>query len=153
MTHDQDAIKRAIPHRPPFLFLDAILEHDETGLKASRKLEENESFFEGHYPGNPIMPGVLMCEAVFQAGAVFLAHRAGISTSTDNHTEEAGPTPILSRIQDARFKRIVKPGDTIEVDVRPKETMQKFHFMEGKVSVYGKIALTIQFALALVDEH
>ena len=66
-------IYRRIPHRPPFLFIDKILEIDENGAKAELEIKPNLSFLEGHYPGNPIMPGVLLCESVFQTGAIFLA--------------------------------------------------------------------------------
>lgn len=140
-----DAILKTIPHRPPFLFLDKIVEHTSEKLIAERTLRANEAFFEGHYPGNPITPGVLLCEAVFQAGAVFLVkHLEAEGASSE------GLTPILSRIREARFKQMVKPGETITIEVAHKETVQKFHFMSGKVSKGGKTVLTIEYALALV---
>lgn len=143
MTED---ILKTIPHRPPFLFIDTIVEHTPEKLIAQRTIRADEFFFEGHYPGNPIMPGVLMCEAVFQAGAVFLVKRFELEGQT---TE--GLTPILSRIKDARFKQMVKPGDTLDIEVSHKETVQKFHFMSGKVSKAGKTVLTLEYALAMVE--
>lgn len=140
-----DDILKTIPHRPPFLFLDEIIEHSADKIIARRAIRADEFFFEGHYPGNPIMPGVLMCEAVFQAGAVFLVRRLESEGASADDL-----TPILSRIKDARFKQMVKPGDTIDIEVTHKETVQKFHFMNGKVSKEGKTVLTIEFALALV---
>ena len=68
-----EEIHRRIPHRPPFLFIDKIIDIAETGATASLSVRADLPFFEGHYPGNPIMPGVLLCESVFQTGAIFLA--------------------------------------------------------------------------------
>ena len=121
-------IEQAIPHRPPFLFLDEITEMGENHIKATRLIRQEEPQFEGHYPGNPIMPGVLLCESTFQAAAVYLADKMKKEGS-----DMANGTPVLSRIQDAKFKQMVKPRDTIEIEVTFKETVSKFHFLKGTV--------------------
>ena len=64
-----------IPHRPPFLFIDRVLEESDDTIKAEKKIDPKEPFFEGHYPGRPIMPGVLIFESIFQAGAIMLGKR------------------------------------------------------------------------------
>ncbi len=143
----QMEIEKTIPHRPPFLFLDAVLEIGETTIKANRLLRAEEPHFAGHYPGNPIMPGVLLCEAAFQAGAVLLVHRMRQAGGTAEHL-----TPVLSRIQEAKFKQMVRPGDEITIEVAWMETISQFHFLKGKISKEAKLVLTISFALALVDE-
>ena len=140
-------IHRRIPHRPPFLFIDNILEITDTGAKASLTVREDFSFFEGHYPGNPIMPGVLLCESVFQTGAIFLADFLKNQTLTDDKV-----TPVLSRIRDARFKRMVLPGDQIEISVSIKDQMGQFYNLTGEIKNKNKTALTISFALALVQD-
>tara|TARA_Y200000002_G_scaffold295611_1_gene250089 strand:- start:377 stop:814 length:438 start_codon:yes stop_codon:yes gene_type:complete len=140
-------IHRRIPHRPPFLFIDNILEITDTGAKASLTVREDFSFFEGHYPGNPIMPGVLLCESVFQTGAIFLADFLKNQTLTDDKV-----TPVLSRIRDARFKRMVLPGDQIEISVSIKDQMGQFYNLTGEIKNKNKTALTISFALALVKD-
>ena len=140
-------IHRRIPHRPPFLFIDNILEITDTGAKASLTVREDFSFFEGHYPGNPIMPGVLLCESVFQTGAIFLADYLKNQTLTDDKV-----TPVLSRIRDARFKRMVLPGDQIEISVTIKDQMGQFYNLSGEIKNNKKTALTISFALALVKD-
>lgn len=140
-------IHRRIPHRPPFLFIDNILEITDTGAKASLTVREDFSFFEGHYPGNPIMPGVLLCESVFQTGAIFLADFLTNQTLTDDKV-----TPVLSRIRDARFKRMVLPGDQIEISVSIKDQMGQFYNLTGEIKNKNKTALTISFALALVKD-
>ena len=140
-------IHRRIPHRPPFLFIDNILEITDTGAKASLAVRKDFSFFEGHYPGNPIMPGVLLCESVFQTGAIFLADYLKNQTLTDDKV-----TPVLSRIRDARFKRMVLPGDQIEISVTIKDQMGQFYNLSGEIKNNNKTALTISFALALVKD-
>lgn len=140
-------IHRRIPHRPPFLFIDNILEITDTGAKASLTVREDFSFFEGHYPGNPIMPGVLLCESVFQTGAIFLADYLKNQTLTDDKV-----TPVLSRIRDARFKRMVLPGDQIEISVTIKDQIGQFYNLSGEIKNNNKTALTISFALALVKD-
>ena len=92
-----------------------------------------------------MIPGVLRYEAVFQTAAVYLT-----KTFERENTDITGLTPVLSRIKDARFKSMVKPGDTVEISVQMKETISKFHFMTGKIHKDGKIVLTIEYALALV---
>lgn len=139
-------IHQAIPHRPPFLFLDAITHVDDAHVVATRTVRADEPQFEGHYPGNPIMPGVLLCEAVFQAGAVYMAHRFGNGQGTG-----AG-TPILARVENARFKQIVKPGDELTIEARFKESISRFHFMEGSIKRADKAVMSVGFAFTLVTE-
>ena len=139
-------IYRSIPHRPPFLFIDEIVEVREDGATCKRIIRMEEPQFAGHYPGNPIMPGVLLCEACFQTGAIYLAKQI----------EQEGRslkdvTPVLSRIKDARFKQMVKPGDELLIEVTMKEKLGKFFFLQGKVLKQGKPALTIEFALAMLE--
>lgn len=143
-----EEILRRIPHRPPFLFVDEIVEMDLTRALCRRTLRAEEDFFAGHYPGNPITPGVLLCESVFQAGALLLVDRIHAAGG-----ETAGKTPVLSRIQDARFKRMVKPGDTVEIEAIFKEELRGFQFLRGNVKNGGKLALTIDFVLAVLDER
>ncbi|MEM1221993.1 MAG: 3-hydroxyacyl-ACP dehydratase FabZ family protein [Verrucomicrobiota bacterium] len=141
-----EEILRTIPHRPPFLFIDEILEIREDGAVCKRMIRMEEPQFEGHYPGNPIMPGVLLCEACFQTGAIYLAKKIG---NVGGSLKDL--TPVLSRISDARFKQMVKPGDEVTIEVTMKETISKFHFLKGKVLKEGKPALTIEFALAMLE--
>ena len=92
------------------------------------------------------MPGVLLCESCFQAGAIYLAKQIEQEGRSLNDV-----TPVLSRIADARFKQMVKPGDEITIEVTMKETVSRFYFMKGKVLKGGKPAMTIEFALAMVE--
>jgi len=143
-----DELVKTIPHRPPFLFVDEVVELREDGVTAKRTLRDDEAYFEGHYPGNPIMPGVLLCESTFQASAIFLNKKLaadGIDIATR--------TPILSRITDAKFKNMVRPGETFTIDVTYEKSMADFHFLRGSVKRGdGKTALVLSFVLALVEQ-
>lgn len=92
------------------------------------------------------MPGVLLCEACFQTGAIFLGKQIEKEGKSLNDV-----TPVLSRIGEARFKQMVKPGDEITIEVTMKETVARFFFMKGKILKEGKPAMTIEFALAMVE--
>lgn len=143
-----DEIYNTIPHREPFLFIDSIQEVRESGATAKRLIRPDEPQFQGHYPGNPIMPGVLLCEAVFQTAAVFLVkklEKEGLSAK--------GLTPILSRINEVKFKQMVKPGDLILIDVEMIETIGHFHFLKGTIRKDGKLVLSLECALALINEN
>jgi 3-hydroxyacyl-[acyl-carrier-protein] dehydratase len=139
-----DQILRAIPHRPPFLFVDKIVEVTETRIKATKEIKPSESFFEGHYPGNPIMPGVLICESIFQTGAILLSNIIGYS---------GDGTPVLTRINNAKFKNMVKPGDILEMEAELVERVGSAFFLKGKASVVGKTVVTVEFAVTLVKSE
>ena len=143
-----EEIHRRIPHRPPFLFIDEIVKISDSGAEASLSVKPEFPFFEGHYPGNPIMPGVLLCESVFQTGAVFLADLLEDESLTDESV-----TPVLTRIRDARFKRMVLPGDKLDISVSLSDRMGKFFNLTGQIKNQGKACLTISFALALIKDE
>ncbi len=130
-----------IPHRPPFLFVDEIVSESADGLVAKRTLRADEEFYKGHYPGAPITPGVLLCEAVFQTGALYLARTmAGKGTS-------AG-VPLMAKISDVRFRNPVYPGETITIEVKQKEMLGGFYMMSGSVKSGDKRVLTVDFTVA-----
>ncbi len=140
-------ILATIPHRPPFLFIDEIKEVRTDGAVCTRTFRADEPFYSGHYPGNPITPGVLLCESVFQTAAIYLTKKLQAEGVTS-----ADKTPVLCRIEEAKFKGMVKPGDTVTIEVKHVETLQQFHFLTGSVRLDGKVVLTIRFALALVPQ-
>lgn len=138
-----------IPHRPPFLWLDRVVEITGDSIIAGKKIPEDLDVFQGHYPGYPLMPGVLLCEAVFQAGGVLLAERMR-SGSGPSSGESTPAKPVLTRIIGAKFKREVKPGDQIEVSARLVEQVGPAWFLKGTVRVDGKVAVQVEFAVTLV---
>ncbi len=140
-----DEVLNAIPHRPPFLFVDEVVEETEDTLTARRYVPETEAFFQGHYPNNPIMPGVLISEAVFQTGAILMSR-----LFADKIKEDPTLVPVLSKITNARFKSIVRPGDTLLITAKYKESMSNFSFMDGSVKTEdGRRVMNVSFCVAL----
>ena len=133
-----------IPHRPPFLFIDEIVSESENALIARRTWRTDEFFYEGHYPGAPITPGVLLCEAVFQAGALYMAKRAQTAGKKLNEG-----SPLIAKISDARFRLPVYPGDEVIIEVKRKETLGGFTMMGGSMrKADGKRIMSVEFAVA-----
>jgi len=135
-----DAVLNAIPHRPPFLFVDKIISASETQINTERKIREDEEFFKGHYPGNPLMPGVLICESIFQSAAILVGQ---------NMPEGTEGVPVLTRIKEAKFKNMVFPGDVLSVQVDIVEKLGSTHFMKGVAKANGKVAVRVAFAVTL----
>ena len=137
-----EEILRAIPHRPPFLFVDKIVEQTETKIRTTKKISPKEPFFKGHYPGNPVMPGVLICESIFQSGAILLSGMVG---------DISDGTPVLTRIGNAKFKNMVKPGAILEIEAELVEKVSNAFFMKGSASSAGKKVVTVEFAVSLAN--
>ena len=133
---------QSIPHREPFLFVDKIVELSDDRIVTTKYIAPDFDVFRGHYPNQPVMPGVLLCECCFQAGALLMANIVG------GYDESAG-VPVVTRIQDARFKRMVKPGDTLQVEVTLDDTLDNAYFLTGRAKVEGKLAVRITFACML----
>jgi len=132
-----------IPHREPFLFVDRVLEQSENTIKAERIVRADEFYFKGHYPGNPILPGVLLCESMFQAGAILMSSIAELST---------GVVPVVTRADKIKFKQMVKPGDVLTISVEFTEKIGPAYCFKGKTMVGGKVASSCEFMCALVSE-
>ena len=140
-----EEVLRSIPHRPPFLFVDEIIEMRDDGAITRFTVKEDLDFFAGHYPGNPIMPGVLICEAVFQSAAIFLVNKFS------GNYEGKKVTPVLGKIMNARFRQMVKPGDVLTIEVSIKEKMGMFFICRGVVKNGEKRSLNLEYTLALVE--
>ena len=133
-----------IPHRPPFLFVDSIVSDGPDGLVAQRTWRADEDFYRGHYPHAPITPGVLLCESVFQTGALFMAKQALAAGAKPGEG-----VPLLAKISDVRFRNPVYPGDITLIVGKKKETMGGFTMMSGAVrKADGTRVLTVDFAVA-----
>jgi 3-hydroxyacyl-[acyl-carrier-protein] dehydratase len=133
----REEIYRAIPHREPFLLVDEILQRDEKRIVCTKTFSGREDFFAGHYPGFPLVPGVLLCEAAMQCGAILLSQHF---TATDDLV------PVATRMGDVRFKRMVRPGELIRMEVELTERLADAFFLKAKVTVDGATAVRFEFA-------
>lgn len=138
-----------LPHRPPFLFVDEIVAETDNSLTALLRVRPEFDFFRGHYPGNPIMPGVLISEAVFQAGSILLTKILQRESASAGGAASTGGVPVLARIENARFRSVVRPGDELTIDVKLKERMSGFCFMTGSVKAGARRVMNVDFCVTL----
>lgn len=132
-----ETIKSAIPHREPFLLIDEIVEQSDSHIKCRKRFTGDEFWYAGHYPTFPLTPGVLLLESAMQAGAVLLAKFA---------EEKPDSVPVVTRINNVKFKVMVRPGDTITLDVTLREQLSGAYYMDATVLVDGKTSVTFDFA-------
>ncbi len=142
-----EEVLRSIPHRPPFLFVDKVIEMRADGITCSRTWRADEKFYEGHYPNAPLTPGVLLCESVFQTAAIYLVQKA--QSAGEDLSKR---TPVLCRIENAKFKGMVFPGDEVLIDVTEEERMAGFCQLRGVCRREGKVVLQLKFTLAMVEK-
>lgn len=134
-----DEIKRCIPHREPFLWLDEVTEITESHIICRKHLAGELPVFQGHYPNFPVFPGVLQCEASFQAAAVLISRIADV---------EEGQVPVVTRVNNVQFRRMVRPGDTLIIRVDFTEQLANAFCMKGRVSVDSKVSARLDFICA-----
>ncbi|MDA0283540.1 MAG: 3-hydroxyacyl-ACP dehydratase FabZ [Planctomycetota bacterium] len=136
---NRSEIEALIPHRAPFLWIDEVVEISEQRILARKTIPEDLDVFRGHYPHFPILPGVLQLEAAFQAGAILIAKT--------QHFDD-GLVPVVTRVNNTKFRAMVRPGDTLDIEVELTETLSNAFFLTGKVSVNGKVTVRLEFACA-----
>ena len=131
IVYDTIAIQQILPHRYPFLLVDKIIELEpRTRIVGIKQVTINEQFFAGHFPGAPVMPGVLQIEALAQVGAI-LALR--------EFEDRDAKIPFFSGIDEAKFRRPVVPGDTLRLEVTALRVGSKVQKMKGVATVDGNI--------------
>ena len=132
-----------IPHRPPFLFVDRILDLEPGRcIVAAKEIREDDLFLKGHFPGNPIMPGVLQIEALSQAGGI-LCHESKLFHEGNN-------LPVLAAIKEARFRRLVRPGECLELHVEIARVKKKMVWLEAKAYVDRQLSCEAILVAALM---
>jgi 3-hydroxyacyl-[acyl-carrier-protein] dehydratase len=132
-----DQIREAIPHREPFLWIDEVIDVDDKRIVARKLLAPELDIFRGHYPNFPVLPGVIQCEACFQAGAILISRLQAVGE---------GQVPVVTRVNNVKFRHMLRPGDTMELEVELTERLQNTYFMTAKVSSNGTVAARLEFA-------
>jgi len=141
MVMDIDEIRRYLPHRYPFLLVDRVTEIQENRLLAIKNVTVNEPFFPGHFPYHPVMPGVLIVEALAQAAAL-------MSCWVNNVVPTEEWDVLFAGIDKARFKRQVIPGDQLLLDVSMLQNKRGFYRYKGVATVDGELAAETEFICA-----
>lgn len=143
IIYDSVAIQKILPHRYPFLLVDRIVELEpRTRIVGIKQVTANEHFFTGHFPGAPVMPGVLQIEALAQVGAI-LALR--------EFEDRDAKIPFFSGIENARFRRPVVPGDTLRLEVVALRVGSKVQKMRGVATVDGNVAAEADIMSVIAD--
>lgn len=142
---DIQQIMERLPHRYPFLLVDRVLELDPgRRILALKGVTFNEEFFQGHFPGQPVMPGVLILEAMAQAGGILILPPDGSA---------AGKAFYLVAVDHAKFRRTVVPGDRLTIELNVIRARGNFSKLAGRVEVDGQLVAEAELTLAGVDRE
>jgi 3-hydroxyacyl-[acyl-carrier-protein] dehydratase len=136
-----ETIMQLIPHRPPMLLIDEIVHSTEKTIACHKTFRDDEFFLQGHYPDFPLVPGVILIESCCQAGAVLVAR-----TLQDSAGDKI---PVLTRVDNAKFKQIVRPGDQVVLEAEIVEIISLAIYLKGKVKLREKVAVSFDFACSL----
>ena len=138
---NKEELKNVIPHRNSMLLIDEATKTSDTTCEGKKYIKGDEWFLDGHFPGNPVVPGVILCEMMAQASSVIIAEVSSVSI------------PYFTGIEKAKFKNKVLPGDTFEIKCELTKNRGMFYFVTGKGYVNGKIAAQAEFSFALIPKE
>lgn len=139
-----EEIKKYIPHRYPFLLVDRVLELEDDRIVTLKNVTVNEEFFNGHFPGAPIMPGVLQVEALAQSGAIMIMKR--------NVDDPENTLMVFTGIKSAKFRKSVVPGDQLIMEVNLTNQRRNFITMTGIAKVDDNIVCELEASAAVVPK-
>lgn len=133
-------IENRIPHRSPMLLVDEIIAISESEITCRKTFSADEPFVQGHFPDFPLVPGVILCECCLQAGALLLSDIASM---------DGDVIPIATRMDGVKFKKMVRPGDTVEIHAKLNEQISNAYYMTGKMTLNGKLSVRLEFACSV----
>jgi len=135
-----EEIENLIPHRSPMLLVDRVVSVEGDTIVCEKTYRADEFFLQGHYPGHPIVPGVILCETALQSGAILLAKRG---------MEDNG-VPVVTRMDGIRLKRMVRPGETVTVTATIDETVSTAFYLSARIQVGSQNVARLTFACTMV---
>ena len=135
---NQEEIKKILPHRDNMLLVEESEVVDDVTAKGKYTIKGDEFFLQGHFPGNPIVPGVILCEILAQSACVLMRGAMG-----------EGQLPVYTGLNNVKFRSPVRPGDTVEARCRIRRAKHPFYFAEGTVTVDGRTCVSAEFSFAM----
>lgn len=135
-----EQIQKVIPHRKPMLLVDEVVEQTDKIIVCRKTFSSDEFFLQGHFPNFPLVPGVILCECCLQSGAILLSQFT---------PQDGSVVPVATRLDGVKFKKMVRPGDTVTIEVSLNDVVSSAYFMTGKVTVDGKLAARLDFACSV----
>ena len=139
---NREEIKKILPHREPMLLLDEVVLNEDGSATGYYKVRGDEFFLQGHFPGNPIVPGVIQCEMMAQSACALFEEEM-----------KAGTLPVYTGLDKVRFRGMIHPGDQIRIDVSLVRKSHPLYALKGVVSVDGKKCMSGDFSFAIISEE
>ena len=140
---NKEEIKKILPHREPMLLIDQANLINENTAEGFYTVRGDEYFLQGHFPGNPVVPGVILCEIMAQTCCVLMGEQG----------DSQGKTPYYTGSNQVKFKHPVRPGDTIRMECSLERVKKPFYFAKGTGTVNGKVCLSGEFSFALMPSE
>ena len=137
---NREEIKQILPHREPMLLVDEAYLNEDGTATGYYQVRGDEFFLQGHFPGNPIVPGVIQCEMMAQAACILFG---------DKITEK-DTLPVYAGLDRVRFRNMVKPGDRVRIDTKIVRSMHPMYTLHGELSVDGKVCMNGDFSCVIV---
>lgn len=139
---NREEIKKILPHREPMLLLDEVTLNEDGSATGYYKVRGDEFFLQGHFPNNPIVPGVIQCEMMAQSACALFEEEM-----------KAGTLPVYTGLDKVRFRGMIHPGDQIKIDVSLVKKSHPLYALKGVVSVDGKKCMSGDFSFAIISEE
>ena len=139
---NREEIKKILPHREPMLLLDEVVLNEDGSATGYYKVRGDEFFLQVHFPGNPIVPGVIQCEMMAQSACALFEEEM-----------KAGTLPVYTGLDKVRFRGMIHPGDQIKIDVSLVRKSHPLYALKGVVSVDGKKCMSGDFSFAIISEE
>ncbi len=137
---NKQELENVIPHRNSMLLIDEATKTSENTCEGKKYIKGDEWFLDGHFPRNPVVPGVILCEMMAQASSVIIAEKSAVST------------PYFTGIDKAKFRKKVLPGDTLDIKCELTSSRRDmFYFIKGKGYVNGELCVSAEFSFALIE--
>ena len=137
-----DEVLKIIPNRPPYLWVDEVVDLRNRSIHTRKRIDPELPLLAGHYPGFPVFPAALQCECAYQASAILIA-KMGVSTE--------GMIPVVSRASNLKFRRMVRPGDTLDVHVKLVDRIQHAFYLQAVIQSGDQVVASLDFTATVAQ--